>query len=915
MTHDIRSYINLLENHQVLLLEFNVINVEDIEKKIQALLPRIEYEPARNWFTTAVRKYLINDPESNARVTSISSNAPDWLKKGHESGQALYRFHASNDMLQKLGHLIDWLNSLYQTSQEKIDPASRNAQKKQRLVMLANKYLRGLNALDIRQLMAPKQEKVNHQVEDWFRDVNALADDTEDAAGIEGIIDYPNHYRWVSVKSESALSREGKLMGHCVGGYYPRVKAGQTQIYSLRDPQNAPHCTIEVTNKQIDQIKGKQNAAPTVKYVPYVQDFLNKIKLPLGNGRSDLERTGLVYDKEKQEYGSMYDLGEKLGSTSSGLEFVKHAGVIHIFHNKKDYGTIGIDSSGRGGDVVATITVGNLNDDAATNNTLKKQVYDEAIQFLNSQYTDQVVRIGQWSSNNPYQYYSVNNQLVHISEMPVVAELPHSSVVKYGTEYWFLDKATRSHVLAKLSDTLVPMNVVTGQVSDTLKSDVMQFMNQNQDKVNQDDVRAAAPRSTTALNLYDLVFSDGEWKPFIDGATQVKEWSGGGIYHVGNIWRAYDANHVALEWNTKGGYSGERTVTIKNPAGVSRHAQDLVDTWKSTKFTPTQVSHAGLSALKQLGILQAKGEWTLPKKAKGADEKGYSILKLSAKNSNIVDAEGTKVGVLEYYSANSINGVQIDNQEAGDFLVRYSAANPKVQFESGVNYVAASFRGGSSTGNVNLWKLGFFAHDGKFVRIREVWPTKKIIDSGKFTWVRRAFVFPSTEPSANRYVLNDIDDTVKLVLEHDKNNMVTNIIPLADNKAATYNEENVVPYLADLNILVKTLGLTVPGPFAAKAGLEFRDGQLQVPEASGKLRQFIDGRIMYEDGHAWIRSQYDKKDWNLVANIDQPYSWVLRCEVVNGDLQHIKFSSLEFKKNKKLYREYMLDMMDVIDQL
>ena len=905
MSHDIRSYIDLLENHRVLLLELNVINVEDIEKKIQELLPRIEYEPARAWFLNAVRKYLINDPASNARVTSISSNAPDWLKKSHEAGQPLYRFHATNDMMQKLGHLVDWLNSLYQVSQEKIDPSSRNAQARQRMMTLAAKYLRGLNALDIRQLISPKQEKVSHHVEDWFRQLNALTDDVEDADGVEAVVEYPNHYRWVSVKSEEALKREGKLMGHCVGGYYPNVKAGKTVIYSLRDPKNAPHCTIEVSNNHIQQIKGKGNAAPTVKYVSFVQDFLNRMKIPVGQGSYDLERTGLIYDSANEKYGTMYELGEKLGQTASDLEFVKYQNVIHIFYKGRDYGTIAIDQR-YGDEISATIVVSNLHDDAATNETLKKKVYDEAIQFLNSQYPDRAVKIGRWGSENPYHYYSVNNQLIHISDLPVVAELPHSSVIENEKEYWFLDKATRSQVLAKISTKLTPVNTPSGSGTEAIKSDVIDFLNQHRDQV---------PDSPTRmLEAYGVIYNGGEYRPYLEAATQVREWSGGGIYHFENVWRMYDNGVIAMDWNSRSPAS-RSGLAIGNPASVSRHAQDLVEVWKEFKYTPSGVHPEKLSELKKLGIMAVKGEWTLPRKAKGVDEKGYSILKISAKNSNIVDADGTKVGVLEYTGANSIVGVQIDNKAAGDFLVRYSAANPKVKFEEGANRVSSSYRGGSSSPNSKIWQLGFFAHDGKFVRIQDVWPLKKIIDSGKFLWMRRAYVFTNNAPSENRYVLNDVDNTPKLMVEHNPNKVVTAITPVVNSKTADYNEENVVPYLDDLNVLIETLGLTVPGPFAARAGLEFRDGRLAVPAASGKLRQFIDGRIMYEDGHAWVRSQYDKKEWKLVADIDRPYSWILDCEVVNGDIKHIKFSSAEFKKNKRLYREYMLDLMDVIDQL
>lgn len=134
--------------------------------------------------------------------------------------------------------------------------------------------------------------------------------------------DYPN------AELAAGLNAEGKAMGHCVGGYCDQVASDGTQIYSLRDAKNNPHVTVEVRPKStfdmlshlgdaefnklndayeaangrrttsgrelqnwvkssnyplpdpkdmppdIVQIKGKQNAAPVAKYLPYVQDFV-----------------------------------------------------------------------------------------------------------------------------------------------------------------------------------------------------------------------------------------------------------------------------------------------------------------------------------------------------------------------------------------------------------------------------------------------------------------------------------------------------------------------------------------------------------------------------------------------------------------------------------------------------------------
>lgn len=157
-------------------------------------------------------------------------------------------------------------------------------------------------------------------------------------------------------KVREALKYEGDAMGHCVGGYADNVLNGNTRIFSLRNKKTgAPHVTIEAdeyvrpeanpgyyynsdrpsqelidkmsaaenageldhdrnawkdivtssdeykkflkenTVKHISQIKGKQNAKPISKYIPYVQDF---VKSDDWNRIDDFHNTDLV-DWEK----------------------------------------------------------------------------------------------------------------------------------------------------------------------------------------------------------------------------------------------------------------------------------------------------------------------------------------------------------------------------------------------------------------------------------------------------------------------------------------------------------------------------------------------------------------------------------------------------------------------------------------
>jgi len=86
--------------------------------------------------------------------------------------------------------------------------------------------------------------------------------------------------------NEKELSREGALMGHCVGGkgYKSKVKNKFALIFSIRDKNNVPHVTIEVDVKSRRTVQkyGKGNQPPIDKYMKmygeyalYASDFKN----------------------------------------------------------------------------------------------------------------------------------------------------------------------------------------------------------------------------------------------------------------------------------------------------------------------------------------------------------------------------------------------------------------------------------------------------------------------------------------------------------------------------------------------------------------------------------------------------------------------------------------------------------------
>jgi hypothetical protein len=195
---------------------------------------------------------------------------------------------------------------------------------------------------------------------------------------------------------QAALKFEGDTMGHCVGQYCDEVGSGKSNIYSLRDRRGEPHVTIETTNmnpahhyeniymnlpdderkilqaniaeynqqnphlKDLDaaneymrmiygdappkivQIKGKQNAAPSEKYLPAVQDF---VRSKDWSSVGDFENTGLIDLDKKRVHPEMYKAAtEKYGRFVTNDEL----NALHdeFYEKNKDIPIIGFANGG-----------------------------------------------------------------------------------------------------------------------------------------------------------------------------------------------------------------------------------------------------------------------------------------------------------------------------------------------------------------------------------------------------------------------------------------------------------------------------------------------------------------------------------------------------------------------------------------
>ena len=229
----------------------NVQNVQEIEKFVNSL--RAPTPAIQRWLKSNLRNYLINDYES-AEPYSPKSSDPDWMHRGE-----IFRVNLQGDLKDQMDHVVDYLKSASA-------PADLTRLSVLDAIKKADLWLENLTK-------GPAAEQVPGEIE---------------------IKRYPDGFGWMKLTSSEALDREGKLMKHCVGDYSHEIESG-TEIYSLRDPENGPHCTVQVTDGEIQQIKGKTNKEVNSKYHPYVKDFIDTTGFKMGSGgSSDLTKAGLI---------------------------------------------------------------------------------------------------------------------------------------------------------------------------------------------------------------------------------------------------------------------------------------------------------------------------------------------------------------------------------------------------------------------------------------------------------------------------------------------------------------------------------------------------------------------------------------------------------------------------------------------
>lgn len=115
-----------------------------------------------------------------------------------------------------------------------------------------------------------------------------------DAQAAKVVYEFPDGWTMRRLMTKRELEVEGKRMRHCVGGeaYCEKAQTGTSIIYSLRDPDDVPHATLEwlVADKHFSQIFGPDDEPITDDVRPYVIEFITRVH---GGAVADLITAGV----------------------------------------------------------------------------------------------------------------------------------------------------------------------------------------------------------------------------------------------------------------------------------------------------------------------------------------------------------------------------------------------------------------------------------------------------------------------------------------------------------------------------------------------------------------------------------------------------------------------------------------------
>jgi hypothetical protein len=174
-------------------------------------------------------------------------------------------------------------------------------------------------------LLKMSVEQVMEKIKDWTEEIvkekerQLLLKEEENDLKTSVEVWKKDDYRFVRLESREAYAREGRLMHHCVGGYWGR--AGSI-IYSLRDKKNIPLVTVEISDKKkLLSFKAFGNKAPNEELQKILLEALTDqdfVELYLENEKPSLRTASVAFGIAGEGYGPQGEDGVMMNRGGAG---------------------------------------------------------------------------------------------------------------------------------------------------------------------------------------------------------------------------------------------------------------------------------------------------------------------------------------------------------------------------------------------------------------------------------------------------------------------------------------------------------------------------------------------------------------------------------------------------------------------
>lgn len=252
-----------------------IVNITDVKRFCDepSIMHRLTNDIQRTWMHKAVLRHVLTTTDHLLPATPLEHEREiRHVQIAIANGQELFRFSPSRDLSQEVRYVADWLSGL-----EDREPGRA----------------RRINRMTFRQALAASREwhrRMAREAENMAS--RAIQSDPEGAPVVLQASELGEGWNWVWLKTPEARKLEGDSMGHCVGnGGYEQLTA-QQGIFSLRDPDDVPQVTIELTGLELSQAVAKGNSDIPARYRKSVSDAQEILGLRLLANRDPEEIVG-----------------------------------------------------------------------------------------------------------------------------------------------------------------------------------------------------------------------------------------------------------------------------------------------------------------------------------------------------------------------------------------------------------------------------------------------------------------------------------------------------------------------------------------------------------------------------------------------------------------------------------------------